>query len=240
MPKQSKKQKLTSKKAIMPRQIEQWPIEKLQPYSKNPPALALTQDAAWYMWHPMLLQGYFAAAAAAAAAAGLIIHRQIIWVKPVLLLGRGQYHWKHELCFMGWIEGHQPPDYGRGGGERDQTTVWEIAGVTQQERKDFNHSTPKPVELFSIPITKHLKPGEICYEPFAGSGSQFVAAEQLGRVCYGMEIEPKYVAVCLERLAALGLKPKLNDCGAAEAHGRDHGSKHARVVPPEGDAGNAL
>jgi len=168
---------------------------------------AIKKNAAWYMWHAMLTQGYFSAAAAAAA--GVILHRQIIWVKPALVFGRGQYHWKHELCFMGWVEGNQPPDYGEGNGERTQTTVWEIDSVSNAERKEMNHSTPKPVELFRIPIVKHLKPGEIAYEPFAGSGPQFLAAEQLGRRCYGIEIEPKYVAVALERMKAIGCQATL-------------------------------
>jgi DNA modification methylase len=142
-----------------------------------------------------LTQGYFAAA----AAANVILHRQIIWVKPVLLLGRGQYHWKHEPCFMGWVEGNRPPDYGEGEGERTQTTVWEIGTVTQAERKELNHSTPKPVGLFEIPIVKHLKRGEVCYEPFAGSGPQFIAAEQLNRRCYGIEISPQYCDVIVNR-----------------------------------------
>ena len=81
---------------------------------------ALTPNAAWYLWHAHLTQGCFAAA----AAAHVVLHRQIIWVKPRLILGRGQYHWQHEPCFMGWVHGHQPPDYGRGSGERDQTTIW--------------------------------------------------------------------------------------------------------------------
>ena len=172
---------------------------------------ALQSTAAWYMWHAHLTQGYFAAAAAAAAAADVILHRQIIWIKPVLLLGRGQYHWKHEPCFMGWVKGHQPPDYGMGNGERTQTTVWEIGSVSHAERKKYNHSTPKPVGLFTIPIIKHLKCGEICFEPFGGSGPQWVAAEQLSRLCYGIELEPKYVAVILERLTDMGLTPRLEN-----------------------------
>ena len=157
---------------------------------------ALREEAAWYMWHAHLTQGYFAAAA---AAANVVLHSQIIWVKPVLLLGRGQYHWKHEPCFMGWVKGHQPPDYGEGHGERTQTTVWEIAGVSQKERKEFNHSTPKPVALFEIPIIKHLLLNEIAYEPFSGSGPQIIAAERTGRRCFAMELEPRYVQVAIER-----------------------------------------
>ena len=157
---------------------------------------ALRKNAAWYLWHAHLTQGYFAAAA---AAANVVLHRQIIWVKPVLLLGRGQYHWKHEPCFMGWVKGHQPPDYGAGNGERNQTTVWELGNVSQAERKEFNHPTPKPVKLFEIPIVKHLEAGEVCYEPFAGSGPQFIAAEQLNRRCFGIELSPAYCDVIVER-----------------------------------------
>jgi DNA modification methylase len=160
---------------------------------------ALLDNAAWYLWHAHLTQGFFAAAA---AAANVVLHRQIIWVKPVLLLGRGHYHWKHEPCYMGWVQGHQPPDYGLGHGERTQTTVWEIASVTQAERKEFNHSTPKPVALFTTPIVKHLKPHEIAYEPFAGTGPQIIACEQLTRACRALEIEPSYVQVALDRWEA--------------------------------------
>lgn len=155
---------------------------------------AIRQNAAWYLWHAMLTQGFFAAAAAAAAA-HVILHRQIIWSKPVLVFGRGQYHWKHELCFMGWIKGHQPPDYS----EHKDVTVWEIAGVNLKDRRDFKHSTPKPVELFRRPILKHLKPNEICYEPFAGSGPQIIAAEVTGRRCFALELEPRYVDVIIAR-----------------------------------------
>ncbi len=164
---------------------------------------ALEKSAAWYLWHAHLTQGYFAAAAAAAA--NVVLHRQIIWVKPVLLLGRGQYHWKHEPCFMGWVEGNQPPDYGLGAGERTQTTVWELNGVSQADRKEFNHATPKPVDLFTTPIIKHLKANEIAYEPFAGSGPQFIAAHRAGRRCFGMELDPRHADTILKRCEAEGL-----------------------------------
>ena len=161
---------------------------------------ALLPNAAWYLWHAHLTQGYFAAAAAAAAAAANVkLHRQIIWVKPRLILGRGQYHWRHEPCFMGWCDGQQPPDYGRGAGERDQTTVWELDGVPVDDRREFGHATPKPVSLFEIPIVKHLRQGELCYEPFAGSGPQILAAERNGRRCFAMELDPRFVDVGVRR-----------------------------------------
>ena len=154
----------------------------------------LNDNAAWYLWHPMLTQGYFAAAAAAAA---VIIHRQIIWVKEQFIFGRGDYHWQHELCFFGWIQGHRPPFYG----ERNQSTVWNVPwGV---KRSEIGHPTAKPPELWDAPIRNHTKPGEICAEPFCGSGAQIIACERLGRRCRACEIEPGYVAVALERWATM-------------------------------------
>lgn len=158
---------------------------------------ALTANAAWYFWHANLTEGFFAAAAAAAA--NVVLHRTIIWVKPSLILGRGQYHWRHEPCFFGWVEGNQPPDYGEGNGERTQTTVWEVDSVSQIEREQLGHATPKPVELFRIPLIKHTKRGDVCFEPFAGSGPQFIAAERTGRRCFGIELEARFCQVAIER-----------------------------------------
>jgi len=146
---------------------------------------------AFYMWHAMKMQAYFSqAAAAAAAAAGILFHRQIIWVKPSFVFGRGQYHWRHELCLMGWMQGEEPQFYG----ERNQSTVWEVG-----RENDKIHPTQKPVELFAIPIRNHLKAGEVLYEPFAGSGSNFIAAEKEKVRCFGMEIDPNYCDVIIAR-----------------------------------------
>ena len=155
----------------------------------------MADHAAFYFWHPMLTQGTYVAAAAAAA--GILIHRQIIWVKPVMLLGRGDYHWRHELCFYGWQKGNRPPFYGK----RNQDTIWEVGSVSQEERKAMNHATPKPVELWDKPILNHTKQDELTYEPFSGSGTQLVSCQNLGRKCYAIEIMPEYVAVALERMS---------------------------------------
>lgn len=148
----------------------------------------LIENAAFYLWHPMLTQGTFFAAA---AAADILIHRQIIWVKPSLVFGRGDYHWRHELCFYGWIKGNRPAFYG----ERNQTTIWEVG-----RESDNLHPTQKPLELFNVPLLNHTKESEIAYEPFAGSGSQFVACQNLNRKCRGIEISPDYCAVILQRM----------------------------------------
>lgn len=169
--------------------------EKLQAFLEDAIRAAvphLSDRAAFYLWHPMLTQGTFFAAA---AAADILIHRQIIWAKPVLVFGRGDYHWKHELCFYGWRRGFRPEFYG----ERNQTTLWEIAGVSQAERKEFAHGSPKPVELFRPPMENHTRFGDVVYEPFTGTGPQIICAELLGRVCCGMELAPQYVDVSIIR-----------------------------------------
>jgi DNA modification methylase len=144
--------------------------------------------AAFYLWHPMLTQGTFFAAAAAAA--DILIHRQIIWQKPSLVFGRGDYHWQHELCFYGWRRGNRPPFYG----PRNQTTLWAVGRETSKD-----HPTAKPVDLWKPPIENHTKIGEVIYEPFSGSGSQIIAAEQTARRCYAMELSPQYVDVAVRR-----------------------------------------
>ncbi len=149
----------------------------------------LIDRAAFYLWHPMLTQGTFFAAA---AAADILIHRQIIWVKPHLVLTRsGMYHWKHELCFYGWRRGMKPAWHGSKG----QTSVWEV----DYDGGERNHPTQKPTALFETPILNHTLAGETVYEPFGGSGSQIIAAEKTGRRCCAIEIAPKYCDVIVRR-----------------------------------------
>lgn len=164
--------------------------EKLQEFLESTIRAALSSlrdNCAFYLWHPMLTQGTFFAAA---AAADILIHRQIIWQKPSMVFGRGDYHWQHELCFYGWRRGNRPPFYG----QRNQTTLWAVGRETSKE-----HPTAKPVDLWKPPIENHTKAGEVIYEPFSGSGSQIIAAEQTGRICYAMELSPNYVDVAVRR-----------------------------------------
>lgn len=149
---------------------------------------SMADGFAFYMWHAMKMQAYFSQAAAAAA--GILFHRQIIWMKPQFVFGRGHYHWRHELCLMGWLQGNEPPFYG----ERNQDTVWQIG-----RENDKIHPTQKPVEICAIPIRNHLKPNEIVYEPFSGSGTNFIAAEKEGVRCFGMELSPNYCDVIISR-----------------------------------------
>jgi DNA modification methylase len=163
----------------------------------------LNDNCAFYLWHPMLTQGTFFAAAAAAA--DILIHRQVIWVKPSMVFGRGDYHWQHELCFYGWRRGNRPPFYG----PRSQTTIWQVGRETSKE-----HPTAKPVDLWARPIENHTKVGEVMYEPFSGSGSQVIAAEQAGRRCFAMELAGIYVDVAVRRWQAYtGLQATLEGDG---------------------------
>ena len=155
----------------------------------------LAPNAAWYVWHPQMRESAFAAAL---ATAGVVLHRHIVWVKPRMLLTRsGMYHWRHEGAFYGWRRGHQPPWLG----DKKQTSVWEIG----RDGDAVMHPTQKPLELFTRPLQNHVKPGELCLELFSGSGSQVLAAELTGRRCAAMELDPKYVAVLLERASSRGI-----------------------------------
>ena len=132
-------------------------------------------------------------------AAGFEIRCQIVWAKPRFAISRGHYNWQHEPCWYAVRQGKTAHWIG----DHSQTTLWSIALDVNVEG---GHSTQKPLECMARPIRNHE--GDV-YDPFLGSGTTMVAAEQLGRLCYGMEIEPKYIAVALERLAGMGLEPRL-------------------------------
>lgn len=97
-------------------------------------------------------------------------------------------------------KGYRPPFYG----ERNQTTIWDLRHDVSNAQRE--HPTQKPVTLFATPMFNHTKKGEVCYEPFAGSGSQIMAGEQLHRRVFAMEIEPRYVDMCVRRWEALTLR----------------------------------
>ncbi|MCQ4159200.1 site-specific DNA-methyltransferase [Roseomonas sp. GC11] len=130
-------------------------------------------------------------------AAGFVIRSQIIWAKPRLVLGRGDYHWRHEPCLYGVRKGAT----GHWQGARDQTTLWSI-GAGAEDLATV-HGTQKPVECMRRPMLNNSEAGEAIYEPFCGSGTAIIAAETSGRVCLAMEIDPSYCDVTLQRWEAM-------------------------------------
>ena len=145
-----------------------------------------------YQWHAHRRQ---ALVEQAWVAAGLLVHQQLIWVKARSVLTHSHFLWQHEPCFYGWVAGKPP----RKKPPADQSTVWQ---VDQQGQSMHVHPTQKPVELFLRPILYHTEPGAVCYEPFSGSGTQVIAAERLGRRCFALEQEPRYVDVAVARWEA--------------------------------------
>jgi DNA modification methylase len=143
---------------------------------------------------------------------GILNHQQIIWVKPTPVFGRVYWHFRHEPCMMGWVQGSQPEH----DSDHEHNSVWTIDWEGKARIVGNEHPTQKPVEIFARPIRKHTRPGAICFEPFSGSGSQLIAAEQLGRRCFAMELEPTFVEVAVRRWEAFtGLKAERQAAGAS-------------------------
>ena len=154
-----------------------------------------------YVWHAGV---HAATVAAGLERIGFEIASQIIWDKGLFAMGRSWYHWAHEPCWAVRRPGVANLFVGT---DRTQSTVWRapspkmiMAGSTEEKH---DHPAQKPVVLFEIPIRNHLRPGEAVYDPFVGSGTTLVAAETLGRRCYAIEIEPRYVQVTIERWQGL-------------------------------------
>ncbi|MGD0076083.1 MAG: DNA methyltransferase [Candidatus Binataceae bacterium] len=134
-------------------------------------------------------------------AAGFSFKHHLVWVKNQFVLGRSDYHYRHEPIIYGWLE--NGPHYFAG--DRTQDTVFEFDKPVSSEL----HAVSKPTALIARMIANSSRPRELVYDPFCGSGSTLIAAHQLGRIGYGVDISPGCVAVTLERFSMLGLKPEL-------------------------------
>ena len=156
-------------------------------------AWALFPGDVAYVWHGAL---HATTVAESLVACGFQIRAQVIWAKDRLVLGRGHYHWQHEPCW------YAVRDKGTGhwSGDRKQTTLWQIASRGQDV--DTTHGTQKPVECMRRPMENNSSPGQAIYEPFSGSGTTLIAAEQSGRACYAIELSPAYVDVAVLRWQA--------------------------------------
>jgi site-specific DNA-methyltransferase (adenine-specific) len=119
----------------------------------------------------------------------------LVWVKDTLVMGRADYHYRHESIFYGWTPGaaHQtPPD-------RKQDTVWEIP----RPKANKEHPTMKPIELIVRSIGNSSLARDLILDPFGGSGSTLIAAEQTKRRARLMELDPKYCDVIITRWEAM-------------------------------------
>jgi len=115
----------------------------------------------------------------------------LVWVKDTLVMGRADYHYKHESIFYGWTPGaaHQtPPD-------RKQDTVWEIP----RPKANREHPTMKPIELIVRAINNSSRANDLVLDSFGGSGSTLIACEQTHRKARLIELDPKYCDVIVKR-----------------------------------------
>ncbi|HXI44180.1 MAG TPA: DNA modification methylase [Bryobacteraceae bacterium] len=129
---------------------------------------------------------------------GFLHHQQIIWNKGRTVLTRTLYWFQHEPCWF--VRKKNARWYGKAG---ENSTIWDSPSpkfiMSGSDEDKFDHPTQKPVELMRRPILNHLRRGELVYDPFLGSGTTLAAAELTERVCYGLELDPKYVDVVVAR-----------------------------------------
>ena len=114
-----------------------------------------------------------------------------IWVKNSLVLGRSDYQWQHEPILYGFLQNGKHPWYS----DRKQTTIWNF----NKPKRNKDHPTSKPLDLLSYPIKNSSQENAIVLDTFGGSGSTMMACEQMNRICYMSELDPKYASVILRR-----------------------------------------
>lgn len=144
--------------------------------------------AAFYIWHADSEGENFRGAA---KDIGWKVRECLIWKKNALVMGRQDYHWKHEPCLYGWKEGAPHNWYA----DRKQTTILEF----DKPLRNGEHPTMKPIPLFSYLMQNSTQKGDIVLDSFGGSGTTMIAAEQLKRRAYIMEFDPHYCDVIIAR-----------------------------------------
>jgi DNA modification methylase len=165
------------------------------------------------------------------ADAEMEIRQSLVWVKHHFVMGRQDYHWRHESILYGWMEGaaHYFVD------DRTQDTVIDdtpdpktlskaelidLVHFLRRAQKDSVwyedrpsastlHPTIKPTDLVAKGIQNSSRPGELVFDGFVGSGTTIAACEQTRRICRALEIEPKFAAVTLQRCAEMQMHPEL-------------------------------
>lgn len=150
--------------------------------------LVMKPGAVFYIWHADS-EGYNFRGAARDA--NWTVRQCLIWKKSSLVMGRQDYHWKHEPCLYGWKDGAGH----LWSADRKQTTILEF----EKPSKNGEHPTMKPVALFEYQMLNNTKGGDIVLDSFGGSGTTLIAAEKNGRVARIMELDPKYCDVIVKR-----------------------------------------
>jgi site-specific DNA-methyltransferase (adenine-specific) len=148
----------------------------------------MREGAVFYIWHADSEGHNFRAAA---FENGWKVRQCLIWNKNSLVMGRQDYHWKHEPCLYGWKDG--AAHYW--GSDRTQTTVLNF----NRPSRSTEHPTMKPLELFEYQIGNSSKPNDVVLDLFGGSGTTAIACERLSRKARLMELDPKYCDVIVKR-----------------------------------------
>jgi site-specific DNA-methyltransferase (adenine-specific) len=149
---------------------------------------AMKPGAVFYIWHADS-EGYNFRGAAKDA--GWKVRQCLVWKKQTMVMGRQDYHWKHEPCLYGWKDGAGH----LWASDRTQTTILEF----DRPSRNGEHPTMKPVALFEYQMLNNTKGGDIVMDSFGGSGTTIIAAEKNGRNAVVMELDPKYVDVIIKR-----------------------------------------
>lgn len=162
---------------------------------------AMKPKSAFYVFGPPGPQ--FVDLGVALTAAGLAIHGTVMWVKSSFSFSRAEHKYQHEPCFYGWTAKGTHEWYG----PNNESSVWNYDKPARSE----HHPTQKPVELMERCVRNITKIGDVVFDPFLGSGSTLIAADNMGRACYGIELTPRYTDRAVRRWADhTGQTPMLN------------------------------
>lgn len=148
----------------------------------------MKDGASFYIWHADNESLTFRQAL---KNSGLELRQTLIWNKNAITLGRQDYQWKHEPCLYGWKDGASHSWFS----DRSQPTVLDFKKPSKSE----DHPTMKPIELFAYQIKNSSKVNDIVLDTFGGSGTSIIACEQLNRICFTMELDPRYCDVIVDR-----------------------------------------
>jgi DNA modification methylase len=166
----------------------------------------MKEGAVFYIWHADS-EGYNFRGAAMDA--GWKVRQCLIWKKQTLVMGRQDYHWKHEPCLYGWKEGAGH----LWAADRKQTTILEF----DRPSRSAEHPTMKPVELFEYQLLNNTKGSDLVLDSFGGSGTTMIAAEKNNRYSRLMELDPKYCDVIITRWEEFTGKQAVHETGKSFA-----------------------